>query len=164
MAIESNQVVCIRFKLMDDDGRVLGGTTDPLTLSYIQGAGQVLIGLEEGLEGRAVGERLRLILPAERAYGAKDQGLLVEAQRGQFEGDGIIEPGMQFRSGSGPDSRLFVVTGVRGDKVLLDGNHPLAGLTLHFDIEILGIRDATPEELAQGVPQGPQGLGVTASG
>ncbi|MDZ7753910.1 MAG: peptidylprolyl isomerase [Gammaproteobacteria bacterium] len=155
MLIDTNKVVSLHYTLTDSEGLVLDTTQGRGPLTYIHGAGNVIAGLDEGMEGHAAGDRLHITIPPEKAYGDKDDELLIKAHRSQFDGPDELEPGMQFHFGSGLNQRLFVVTEVVSDNVFLDGNHPLAGLTLQFDIEIVDVRDATADELRNGLPQDP---------
>jgi FKBP-type peptidyl-prolyl cis-trans isomerase SlyD len=157
MQISSNKVVLIHYTLTDEQGEVLDSSqgTDPM--AYIHGMGNIISGLEEALTGRKVGDRFKVSVPPEEAYGVRDDDLIQNVPKSAFEGVAEILPGMQFRAESSEGMQLVTVIDVEDDMVMLDGNHPMAGMTLNFDVEVTDIRDATDEELDHGHVHGPGG-------
>ena len=143
MLVAKDTVVSLRIELQDAHGALLSA---PSEVSYLHGGyGGLLEALERALEGKAAGESLRLQLEPEDAYGEYDADLLrIEPLERYGEG---VAVGMEVEE----DARLYTVTDVAGGKVVLDGNHPLAGMALRFFIEIITVRAASPEEVAQGV-------------
>ena len=141
-------MVSLRVEMHDAQGVQLQPASD---LTYLHGGyGGLLAALEAALEGKAPGESLQLQLEPEQAFGEYDASLLrVEPQESYGEG---ITVGMEVEQGS----RFYRVTDVGGGSVVLDGNHPLAGIALRFSCVILAVRAATEEELRRGVslPQG----------
>lgn len=138
----------LRVEIHDAQGAQIAAASE---MSYLHGGyGQLLEALERALEGRRAGESLRLQLEPEQAFGEYDASLLRVEPAGRY-GEGIAV-GMEVEE----DARLYTVTEVAGGAVVLDANHPLAGMALRFLLEIVSIRDAGPEEIAQGVslPQG----------
>lgn len=118
----------------------------PTELSYLHGGyGEMLPALEQALEGKGAGEAVRLQLEPEQAFGDYDPRLLRVEPLGRY-GEGL-SVGMQIEE----DSRLYTVTDVAGGSVVLDANHPLAGMALRFSVVILTVRSATPEEMSRGV-------------
>lgn len=109
--------------------------------------------MEEGLEGRTQGEKIQLSVPPEKGYGRREAGLIEEVPRQAF-GDQRIEVGMQFEAN---DGQVVTVTEVGPDTVTVDANHPLADQNLHFDVEVVEVRNATSDELAHGHVHGPGG-------
>jgi FKBP-type peptidyl-prolyl cis-trans isomerase SlyD len=150
MLISSHKVVHIHYTLTNESGEVLDSSRDDEPLAYIHGMGNIIPGLEEALGGRAVGDRFKVRVAPEDAYGLRDDELLQTVPRTAFEGVDEVVPGMQFRAESPEGMELVTVVDVVGDQVTLDGNHPMAGLTLNFDVEITHIRDATAGEIEHG--------------
>jgi FKBP-type peptidyl-prolyl cis-trans isomerase SlyD len=157
MQIAANKVVQIHYTLTNDDGEVLDSSKGQGPLAYIHGIGNIIPGLEQALDGRAIGDKFQVTIPPEDAYGVRNDDLVQAVPRGAFEGVDEILPGMQFHAQSPDGLQLFTVVDVAGDEVVLDGNHPMAGITLNFDVEVAGIRDATAEELDHGHVHGPGG-------
>jgi FKBP-type peptidyl-prolyl cis-trans isomerase SlyD len=121
----------------------------------MHGMHHIIPGLESALDGRKAGERLQVTIAPEHAYGESDPELIQAVPRTLFEGVDHIEPGMQFTA-QGPDGEAHTVT-VREaseEEVVIDGNHPLAGTTLHFDVLVESVREGTPEELDHGHAHG----------
>ena len=148
--IKKNDVVSLSYSLKNSDGIELGKAGAEEAMNYLHGAGNIVRGLEEAIENLKVGDKKDVIVPPEKGYGDVDPKLLLKVDRSNFPKDMDIKPGMQFSSEMGGKDNVFTVEGVDGDQVNVNGNHPLAGQTLHFDIEITGIRDATEEELSHG--------------
>lgn len=157
MQIAANKVVEIHYTLTNDDGEVLDSSEGKAPLAYIHGMGNLIPGLEDALVGRVVGDKLQVTLAPEEAYGLRDDDLVQSVPRDAFQGVQEIRPGMQFQAQSPDGMQMFTVIEVVDDEVLLDGNHPMAGVTLNFDVEVTGIREATAEELDHGHVHGPDG-------
>lgn len=153
MQITKNSVVTFHYTLNDADGKLLDTSAGREAFAYIHGGGMIVPGLEEQLEGRAAGESLLAVVDAAKGYGDIDPQLLQRVPLDKFGGQ-AVEAGMQFQT---PDNRVWSVMDVENGDVLLNGNHPLAGVTLHFNVEITGVREATPEELAHGHVHGEGG-------
>lgn len=155
--IEARKVVQIHYTLTNNEGDVLDSSRDADPLAYIHGMGNIIQGLENALTGRSVGDHFQVSIAPEDAYGVRDENLLQTVSRSAFEGVDDILPGMQFHAQSPDGLQLLTVMEVEGDNIVLDGNHPMAGITLNFDVEVAGIRDATEEELDHGHVHGPEG-------
>jgi FKBP-type peptidyl-prolyl cis-trans isomerase SlyD len=153
MQISKHKVAAIHYKLTDNSGKVLDSSEGREPLHYIQGIGNLIPGMEEGLEGKIKGDKLQLQIAPEKGYGVKDDNLLQRVPRSAF-GDQKIEKGMQFQTNNG---HVVTVTEVGLNEVTVDGNHPLAGVTLNFDVEVMSVREATEEELDHGHVHGPGG-------
>ena len=147
MQIGTNNVVSIHYTLRDETGEVLDASEGREPLDYIHGSGQIIPGLENALEGKSKGEELAVVIEPENGYGTRDESLVHEVPKSEFETPDEIEVGMQFRVGDEGGTLVMVVAGVGADVVTLDGNHPLAGVTLSFDISIADVREATEEEI-----------------
>ena len=157
MEITADTVVLIHYTLKDDSGEVLDSSAGGEPLAYIQGHGNLVPGLEKALEGKQDGYTAAVTLSPAEGYGTRDEALVQRVPKRSLQGAGEIRKGMQFQARTDDGMRLFTVTGVAGDMVTLDGNHPLADRTLHFDIEVVSVRDATTEELEHGHVHGAGG-------
>ncbi|HXQ64188.1 MAG TPA: peptidylprolyl isomerase [Steroidobacteraceae bacterium] len=157
MQVARDAVVIVHYTLTNDTGEVLDSSAGGEPLAYIHGSGNIIIGLEEALEGKAAGDKLAVVVPSEKAYGGRDERLIEQVPKRAFQGVGEVKAGMRFTAQTEQGPRQVVVTRVAGDMVTVDGNHPLAGQTLKFDIEIAEVRVATAEELAHGHVHGAGG-------
>jgi FKBP-type peptidyl-prolyl cis-trans isomerase SlyD len=156
--IKNGTVVDLSYSLKNDKGDVLDRADASEPFTYLHGAQQIVPGLENALAGLKVGEKKKVSVSPAEGYGELNPDLKLTVNRSQFP-DGVeIEEGMQFEANS-PDGQsvVFTVESIQGDKVAIDGNHPLAGETLHFDVEVLKVRDATKEELEHGHAHGDDG-------
>lgn len=158
MQIDKHKVATIEYTLTDQQSAVIDSSEGGEPLSYIHGTGNIIPGLEEALSGKAPGDELQVTIPPEHAYGERDDSLLQVVPKDRFESPEEIQVGMQFhaQSNSG-DPYVVTVVDVDKDNVTVDGNHPLAGMTLHFDVKVVDVRDATKEELDHGHAHGPGG-------
>ena len=156
--IAAGKVVSVHYTLRDDDGEVIDSSAGGEPLDFLHGAGNIVPGLERQLTGKQVGDKVTAVVPPEEAYGMPEGPGPQPVPRSSFPDDVELESGLQFfaRGPSGDRIPLWVVE-VTDDTVLVDGNHPLAGMTLHFDVEVVGLRDATAEEQAHGHPHGEGG-------
>ncbi len=157
MHVTRDAVVSIHYTLTNDAGEVLDSSRGGEPLAYLHGGGNIVSGLEEALEGKSAGDALTVSLPAEKAYGARDASLVQQVPRRAFQGVAELKPGMRFTAQTEQGPRAVVVTRVAGDMVTVDGNHPLAGQALTFDVAIESVRAATDEELSHGHVHGPGG-------
>ncbi len=150
MQIAKHKVISIDYTLTDAQGTELDSSKGRGPFAYIHGIGNIIPGLEAALEGKAQGDQLSAVIPPENAYGVRDEGLVQHIARSQFDTEGDIQIGMQFHAMGESGPRVVTVVSVDADNVTIDGNHPLAGITLHFDVTVKEIRDATSEELSHG--------------
>jgi FKBP-type peptidyl-prolyl cis-trans isomerase SlyD len=157
MKIAHEKVVSIHYTLTNKEGTVLDSSSGSEPLAYLHGFGNIIPGLENALEGKGKGEKLSVTVEPEQGYGARDEQLVQAVPRSAFKGVDDLAPGMQFQAQGPQGARLVVVTQVAQDVVTVDANHPLAGQTLHFDVEVSEVRDATAEELEHGHVHGPHG-------
>lgn len=155
--VKKDAVVTLCYTLKDSDGQELDKSTSDNPFAYLHGNGQMVPGLENALEGLAVGDKKEVTVPPAEGYGEFDAGLKRNIERSNFPPDVKIQEGMQFSSEVNGHDQVFTVTGLEGDKVLVDGNHPLAGQTLHFAVEVMEVRAATQEELEHGHVHGEGG-------
>lgn len=151
LLIGANSVVAIHYTLKNDAGEILDSSEGSSPLVYLHGAQNIIVGLENALQGKSVGEKFSTAIPPELGYGVSRPQLVQVIKKEMFEDADTIEPGMSFAA-QGADGRQQAVrvTAVSADEVTVDANHPMAGMTLHFAVEVVDIRDATRQELAHG--------------
>jgi FKBP-type peptidyl-prolyl cis-trans isomerase SlyD len=147
MQVARDAVVLIHYTLTNEAGEVLDSSAGGEPLAYLHGGGNIIGGLEEALEGKAAGDKLVVALPAAKAYGVHDASLVQQVPRRAFQGVKELKLGMRFTAQTDSGPRAVIVTRVVGDMVTVDGNHPLAGQALTFDVAIESVRAATAEEL-----------------
>lgn len=158
MQIAQNSVVAFHYKLTNDAGEIVDSSEGREPLVYIHGAGNIIPGLETQLEGHKVGDSLQAHVEAAEAYGEKNPQMVQQVPIAAFQGVESVEPGMQFQAQTEQGPLMVTVVGVEGDTVTVDGNHPLAGQALNFDVTIDTVRAATEEELAHGHVHGAGGV------
>ncbi len=157
MQIAQDKVVLIHYTLKNDAGETLDSSSGGDPLAYIQGQGNLVAGLEKALEGKQSGDRLNVKVEPAEGYGVRDDSLIQQVPKRQF-GGANVQPGMQFHAQTSQGhARVVTVVRIQGDMVTVDGNHPLAGENLNFDVEVTEVRDATQEELEHGHVHGPGG-------
>ena len=153
------RVVTFHYTLRDPSGRVLDSSAGGVALTYLEGAGQIIDGLDEQLRATGAGAKQRVQVPAAKAYGARDPAQVQRIKRAALPVEGELRVGVQFKTDTDQFAPVVTVVAVEGDEVLLDANHPLAGVDLTFDVEIVAARVATAEELRHGHAHGPKGCG-----
>ena len=149
MQITRHSLVVLDYSLKDDDGQLIDSSEGGEPLAYVHGTESIIPGLETALDGKAVGDALVVRVPAEEAYGNHDEAMVQPVDRDQLPGEVELEIGMQFEAESDAGNAIVTVVGFEDDTVLLDANHPLAGVALNFDVTVREVREATPEELAE---------------
>lgn len=156
---DSTKVVTFHYTLRDSSGKVLESSVGDDPLSYLEGVGQIIPGLESQLRGLIKGDKKNVNVEAKDAYGEHEEELIVQVHRAQLPKEDVAV-GDQFHA-EGPDGHpaMVTVTAVDAHHVTVDGNHPLAGQSLTFDVEITDVREATKDELAHGHAHGPGGHG-----
>ena len=157
MQVQKNKVVAIDYKLTDAKGAMIDSSENHGPLTYIQGIGNLIPGLEKELEGKKTGDNLKVTIAAKDGYGERNDSLCQVVPRSQFESTEGLEVGMQFEVETEQGELVVSVTKIEGENVTVDGNHPLAGVELHFDVTIKSIRDASAEEIAHGHVHGEGG-------
>jgi len=151
MNIQNNSAVSFHYKLTDDDGINIDSSEGKEPLDYLHGAGNIIPGLEKALEGKTIGDSLTVAVTAAEGYGEVQKELIQEVPKEAFQGIDTIEVGMQFEAQTGQGGTVPVtVVAVTDELVTVDGNHPLAGKNLNFDVTIEDVREATEEQLARG--------------
>jgi FKBP-type peptidyl-prolyl cis-trans isomerase SlyD len=156
--VADNKVVLFHYTLTNDAGDVLDTSEGDEPLAYLQGAGNIVPGLERQMAGRSVGDKFEAVVPPEEGYGVLEGPGPQPLSRGAFPPGVEIEEGMPFMAETEQGMPITLwVTRVEKTQVFVDTNHPLAGETLHFQVEITHIRDANAVELAHGHPHGAHG-------
>lgn len=150
MVIEKDRVVTIDYKLRDAAGEVLDASDASDPLVYLHGNNNIIAGLEKHLQGKQAGDEVSCVVPAVDAYGERDDALVFKVQKSDFGPGAEIDVGMQFEAHGEEGAQIVTVTGIEGDEVTVDANHPLAGEELHFTVKVVGVREATAEELEHG--------------
>ena len=145
-----NPVVSIHYTLTNKAGEKLDSSIGAEPLSYLHGAGNIIPGLENALSDTTVGDKLTVTIEAVDAYGERNEQQIQTVSKEMFQGMDNIEVGMQFQADSSSGPAIVTITEVEGDNITIDGNHPLAGEQLTFDVEVMNIRSATETEIEHG--------------
>ncbi|MEQ8413235.1 MAG: peptidylprolyl isomerase [Imperialibacter sp.] len=156
MKIGKEKVVSIHYTLKDNEGTTLDSSVGDQPLLYIHGIGNLIPGMEEGLDGKTKGDKVEIKVSPEKGYGVRDERMIQKMPRSAF-GDQKVEVGMQFNAGTKNGQQVVTVTKVEMDGITIDGNHALAGVELNFSVEVLDVRGASKDELAHGHVHGPGG-------
>lgn len=156
--IQTGKVVSIHYTLKNDAGEVLDSSDGQEPLDYLHGSGNIVPGLEQSLLGREVGAKFSVEISPALGFGERDPKGVQQVPRTAFPPDADLEVGQRFTA-NGPDGEAMVlwVTEIEGDEITVDFNHPLAGETLHFDVHVTAIREASKDEIEHGHPHGPHG-------
>jgi FKBP-type peptidyl-prolyl cis-trans isomerase SlyD len=157
MQITNKHVVTLNYTLKDNDDNVIDKSDDG-SFCYLHGASNIIPGLENALSGKTSGDTFSVTIQPEDAYGIHDEAKSQDVPRSMFPPEQEIEAGMQFNA-QGPDGQAVTVTvkSVTDDTIVVDGNHPLAGVILNFEVIVMDIRNASAEELEHGHVHGPHG-------
>jgi FKBP-type peptidyl-prolyl cis-trans isomerase SlyD len=150
MSQAQQRVVSIHYTLTNDQGEVLDSSEGREPLSYLEGAQNIIPGLENALSSLKTGDSTKVSIEPEDAYGERHDHLIQEVPRSAFQGVDEILPGMQFHAETPQGMQVIQVIDAEGDTVTIDANHPLAGERLHFSVDIIEIRDASDDEVAHG--------------
>ena len=157
MTSDKTKVIGFHYTLKNDAGEVLDSSVGGDPMLYLAGSGQILMALDAAINGLAVGDKKSVSLSAKEGYGEIDPALKMNVKLGQFPPEADVRVGLQFRMSNERGAPMFRVINVLGEEVFIDGNHPLAGEALHFDVEITESREATEDEIAHGHAHGAGG-------
>ena len=149
MKIENNSVVKMHYSVLDSEGNLIDSSYDNEPLEFIQGSKYLIEGLENALLGKTIGDAFEVDVESKDAYGPRIDGLVQQVGLEMFEGFDV-ELGMQLRASTDDGEQTVIVIEKTDEHVVVDGNHPLAGIDLKFDVEILEVREATAEEISHG--------------
>ena len=147
------RVITFHYVLTDPQGKTLDSSNGHSPLTYMEGAGQIIPGLEQQMQSLKKGEKKKIQVPAAQAYGERDQKYIIAVPLEKLPDD--VKAGDQFGLGGDPEGHPFNVIEVGSTHATLDANHPLAGVDLTFDVDVVETRDATAEEMAHGHAHGP---------
>lgn len=151
MEVTHGAVVAMNYTLTDDEGELIDSSQQPLV--YLHGHGNIIPGLEEALEGAESGQQRSVVVEAAEAYGEVDPGAIVSIPSDTVPEGVELTPGMVVMADTPSGPVQLTVREVNEDNIVVDGNHPLAGKRLHFEVEIVEVRAASHAELAAGCPQ-----------
>lgn len=159
MTITADHVVEFDYTLTNDKGEVLDTSRGEgrRPLAYLHGKNNIIPGLEKHLEGKKEGDQFNATIAPEEAYGERTDDRVTTVPRAELAQIPDLQAGMQLQAQTPQGTQVVTVTEVNDDTVTLDANHPLAGETLNFDIEVVAVRKATDEEVAHGHAHGPEG-------
>jgi len=150
MQIADKKVVSIHYTLTNGEGEVIDSSRDAEPLVYLHGAQNIIPGLEAALVGKAVGDELEVSIEPADAYGEYNAEMTQVVPREMFEGVDELEAGMEFQAETAQGVQVIRIAAVDGDEITIDGNHPLAGVQLHFAVNVTEVREATEDELTHG--------------
>jgi len=150
MQVADNLAVSIHYTLTNDEGEVIDTSEGDEALAYLHGYGNIISGLESALTGKSVGDKFKVRIDAEDAYGEIEDDRVQIVSIEMFEGVDELEVGMQFHADVTSGPGVITIINIDGDDITIDGNHPLAGVPLTFDVEVVDIRPATAEEISHG--------------
>lgn len=159
MELKNELVGIIHYTLRNDEGETLDSSAGEAPLEYLHGFQNIVPGLEAELSGKKVGDSFKVSVEPEQGYGELDPSLVQELPKDMFQGVESIEVGMEFHAETQHGLQIVEVVEVEEETVTIDGNHPLAGQTLNFEIEVVGIREATTDELEHGHVHSDEGEG-----
>lgn len=157
MQVAKHKVVVIDYTLTDDQGAVIDSSKDGEPMAYIQGMNNIIPGLENALDGKQAGDSLKVTVQPGEGYGERDDAMRQEVPREMFDTEESIQVGMQFHASDGDRVHVVTVVDATDTHVTVDGNHPLAGQTLNFDVTVVEVRNPTAEEMEHGHVHGPGG-------
>ena len=155
----SARIVTFHYTLRDPAGRVVDASAGREPITYLEGAGQIIDGLDQRLRAAEGGAKLKVLVPAAEAYGMPDPAQVQKVKRALLPVQGELRVGEQFQAGEDRYAPVVTVVAIDGDEVTLDANHPLAGVDLTFEVELVSARPATAAELSHGHPHGADGTG-----
>ncbi|MFT3806255.1 FKBP-type peptidyl-prolyl cis-trans isomerase [Arenimonas sp.] len=157
MQIAERTVASFHYTLTDDSGQVIDSSSGHAPLTYLHGAGNIVPGLEKAMIGRSAGDAFNVVVAPEEGYGEPNQMLVQVVPRAAFQGVEELAVGMEFQAHTPQGPMSVAIAKIEGDEITVDGNHPLAGRTLHFAIEVTDVREASLEEVMHGHVHGEGG-------
>ncbi|VAW87258.1 FKBP-type peptidyl-prolyl cis-trans isomerase SlyD [hydrothermal vent metagenome] len=150
MQIKNNKIVTLDYILKDGEGQVIDSSEGREDFVYLHGASNIVPGLEKALTGKKVGVEFDVSVSPEEGYGTRNEELVDEVPRAMFDGN-EVQLGMQFHAETPAGEKMIVSVIEFDDEIVkVDGNHPLSGAVLDFTIKVVGIRDASEEEINHG--------------
>ena len=159
MKIAKNNVVVMHYAVSDNDGTLIDSSYDDKPMAIIQGTGYLIPGLDEALIDHQAGDKFEVAVACEQAYGERHEDYVQTVPREVLAGVEDLGLGTQLRATTDDGEQTVIVIDVQDDQITVDGNHPLAGLDLSFDAEVIEVREATADELEHGHVHGEGGCG-----
>ena len=157
MEIKKNSAVTLNYSLKNEEGTLLDTSEGREPLTYLHGVGGLIPGLESELEGKQASDKLQVVVSPENGYGKRQEELKQVVPKDGFQGDEEMVVGMQVQLDTEQGPMVAMITDINENEVTLDMNHPLADMELHFDVEIVEVRDASDDEISHGHVHGPGG-------
>lgn len=159
MQLNKHKVATLNYTLKDEDGNIIDESKDG-SFSYLHGANNIIPGLEKALEGKQAGDQINVVIEPKDAYGERNLEKIERVPKDMFPPDSEIKEGMQFEGQSAQGEPIIItVTAIEGDEVIIDGNHPMAGIQLNFEVDITDVRFASEEEIEHGHTHNQDGCG-----
>ena len=149
---EKPDVFTVHYVLKNKIGELVDTSEGSEPLHFLYGSPDIIKGIQEAVKDRNAGDCLEVIVPPAMAYGEHREDLVRKIPKSMFEGVESLQVGMKFQTNTGDNAQIVQVMGIDGNLIRVDANHPLAGFTLYFDLEVIERREATDEEIAQGRP------------
>ncbi|MBQ0745546.1 MAG: peptidylprolyl isomerase [Marinobacter sp.] len=149
---EKPNVFTVHYVLKNKIGELVDTSEGSEPLHFLYGSPDIIKGIQEAVKDRNAGDCLEVTVPPSMAYGEHREDLVRKIPRSMFEGVENLQVGMKFQTNTGDNAQIVQVMGIDGNLIRVDANHPLAGFTLYFDLEVIERREATDEEIAQGRP------------
>lgn len=159
MKIAENKVVVLHYAVSDSEDTLIDSSYDHSPLSIIQGTGYLIPGLESALTDHVAGDKFEVAVAADQAYGQRFDDYVQTVPKEMFADIEDLDVGTQLRATTDEGEQTVIVIDVQEDEITVDGNHPLAGIDLKFDVEVIEVRDATADELEHGHVHGEGGCG-----
>ena len=159
MKITANKVAVIHYSVSTSDDTLIDSSYDHEPLAIIHGTGYLIPGLEDALEGHEVGDKFEITVPPEKGYGERFDDYVQTVPKEMFADIEDLAVGAQLRATTDDGEQTVIVVDMTEDSITVDGNHPLAGMELSFDVEVIEVRDATEDELTHGHAHGEGGCG-----
>jgi FKBP-type peptidyl-prolyl cis-trans isomerase SlyD len=147
---EKNKVVSFNYTLKDSDGNELDSSEGSEPLTYLHGAENIIPGLEAAINEKAAGDSVTAVIAPEDAYDQRNEEQVSKVPRDKFGGIEGLAVGVQLQAQTPDGPRIVRVVDMDDENVTIDANHPLAGVTLHFEVTVTDVRDATEEEIEHG--------------
>ncbi|MBK7129978.1 MAG: peptidylprolyl isomerase [Crocinitomicaceae bacterium] len=157
MKIAKHSVVTMHYTLKNQEGQILDSSEGRQPLVYLHGVGGLIPGLESELNEKTQGDKVKAIIAPADAYGEVRNELYYVVSKSGFQGDEDLFEGMQVQLDTEQGPAIGIVEKIAGEEVTLNLNHPLAGVTLYFDVEVMGVREASQEEISHGHVHGEGG-------
>ncbi len=160
MQIQNDNVVTLHYTVSTIEGDMIDSSHEAPPMSFLQGSHFMIEGIEDALVGKTKGDKFSVTVDPDKAYGERHDDLIQEVPADMFEGMDV-DVGMSFRATTDDGEQSVIIIDKTDTTVTVDGNHPLAGMSLTFDVEVVDVREATVDEIKHGHVHGEGGCGHT---